>query len=276
MGRWNFRKSQKLIGGFKLNYSSKGGLGISAGVKGARVSINQKEIRTTLSIPGTGIIKQERHTLNPKVRTKKVKSSKKVEQQIAPVVNDLILENSKYLLSDYQSNNESLDEYIGCIGSIEIKEDSIIFNGEINEYGLSDGFSYQGIHWTETAVSYDHVPCLLKIGFIQKFTQTNFVLFFKCNKETATTTHKKLKEIMEKRNKNSCFVATAVYEDADCLPIIKLRKWRDSFLAKTTWGKRFIKVYYQRGFLWADFVGKHKILKRVVKKGLDIFTYFLP
>ncbi|EHQ90181.1 DUF4236 domain-containing protein [Desulfosporosinus youngiae] len=276
MSGWNFRKSQKLIGGLRLNYSSKGGLGISAGVKGARVSVNQKEVRTTLSIPGTGIIKQDRHTLNPKMRAKKVNRSKKVEQQIAPVVNDSSLKYGQFLLSDYQSNNESIDEYIGCKGSIEIQEDSIIFNGEINEYGLSDGFSYQGIHWTETAVSYDHEPCLVKVGFIQKLTQTKLVLYFKCNKETAIATHRKLKEIIEKRNKKSCFVATTVYGDPNCLPVMKLRNWRDSFLAKTNFGKWFIKVYYQKGFIWADFVGKHKILKGVIKKSLNIFTYFLP
>ncbi|HFL2484827.1 TPA: DUF4236 domain-containing protein [Clostridioides difficile] len=52
---FNFRKSINLGGGLKLNLGKKS-VGISAGVKGARVSVNSKGRKsTTLSIPGTGI-----------------------------------------------------------------------------------------------------------------------------------------------------------------------------------------------------------------------------
>jgi len=51
----NFRKSISIFPGVKLNLS-KSGVGISTGVKGARVSLNSKgQARTTLSVPGTGI-----------------------------------------------------------------------------------------------------------------------------------------------------------------------------------------------------------------------------
>ena len=51
----NFRKSINLGKGFKLNIS-KSSIGISGGVKGARVSMNSKGRKTaTFSIPGTGI-----------------------------------------------------------------------------------------------------------------------------------------------------------------------------------------------------------------------------
>ena len=52
---FNFRKSINLGGGLKLNLGNKS-VGISAGVKGARVSVNSKGRKSaTLSIPGTGI-----------------------------------------------------------------------------------------------------------------------------------------------------------------------------------------------------------------------------
>ena len=51
---FRFRKSLKLGGGFRLNLS-KSGVGISGGVKGARVSIGPRGTRTTLSVPGTGM-----------------------------------------------------------------------------------------------------------------------------------------------------------------------------------------------------------------------------
>ena len=51
---FNFRKSIKVGKNTRINLS-KSGIGISGGVKGARISVNQKGTRTTLSVPGTGI-----------------------------------------------------------------------------------------------------------------------------------------------------------------------------------------------------------------------------
>lgn len=51
----NFRKSINLGKGFKLNIGKKS-VGISGGVKGARVSLNSSGRKTaTFSIPGTGL-----------------------------------------------------------------------------------------------------------------------------------------------------------------------------------------------------------------------------
>jgi hypothetical protein len=50
---FRFRKSIKL-GPFRLNLS-KNGVGVSAGVKGARVGVGPRGVRTTLSAPGTGM-----------------------------------------------------------------------------------------------------------------------------------------------------------------------------------------------------------------------------
>ena len=51
----NFRKSINLGKGFKLNIGKKS-VGISGGVKGARVSVNSSGRKTvTLGIPGTGL-----------------------------------------------------------------------------------------------------------------------------------------------------------------------------------------------------------------------------
>ena len=51
----NFRKSINLGKGFKLNIG-KSSVGISGGVKGARISMNSKGRKTaTFSLPGTGL-----------------------------------------------------------------------------------------------------------------------------------------------------------------------------------------------------------------------------
>lgn len=50
-----FRKSMKIAPGVRLNFG-KNSVGISAGVKGARVSVNSKgRVTKTLSVPGTGL-----------------------------------------------------------------------------------------------------------------------------------------------------------------------------------------------------------------------------
>lgn len=65
----NFRKSINLGKGFKLNIGKKS-VGISGGVKGARISMNSSGRKTaTFSIPGTG--------LSYTVNLGKKKSSKK-------------------------------------------------------------------------------------------------------------------------------------------------------------------------------------------------------
>ena len=59
MAKWQGRKSKK-VGPFRVNLS-KGGVSVSGGVKGARISANTKgEVHRTTSIPGTGIYKREK------------------------------------------------------------------------------------------------------------------------------------------------------------------------------------------------------------------------
>lgn len=69
----NFRKSINLGKGFKLNVGKKS-VGISGGVKGARISMNSSGRKTaTFSIPGTGLS----YSVNLNNLFGKMKSSKK-------------------------------------------------------------------------------------------------------------------------------------------------------------------------------------------------------
>ena len=60
---WSFRKSKSLGGGFRLNMSKKG-LGLSWGVKGARIGIGPRGVTRTVSIPGTGIYNRKTTSLH--------------------------------------------------------------------------------------------------------------------------------------------------------------------------------------------------------------------
>ena len=41
-----------------------------------------------------------------------------------------------------------------------------------------------------------------------------------------------------------CYVATAIYGSYDCPQVWTLRRYRDFFLAKTWYGRAFIRIYY--------------------------------
>jgi hypothetical protein len=56
---WSFRPSIKLAPGLRLNLSRRGA-GISAGVRGARLTFGPRGIYRTLSIPGTGLYNRAR------------------------------------------------------------------------------------------------------------------------------------------------------------------------------------------------------------------------
>lgn len=74
-----FRKSIKIGKHTRINLS-KSGVGLSTGLPGARISVNQKGIRKTLSIPGTGISYSDYSSH----KSKKKKSPKKEENYNLP------------------------------------------------------------------------------------------------------------------------------------------------------------------------------------------------
>ncbi|MGN1370190.1 MAG: DUF4236 domain-containing protein [Aristaeellaceae bacterium] len=59
---FRFRKSVKLGKHTRINLS-KSGVGVSTGVKGFRVGVGPRGVRTTASIPGTGVSYTKQHSL---------------------------------------------------------------------------------------------------------------------------------------------------------------------------------------------------------------------
>ena len=74
---FNFRKSLSIGKLFRINFS-KSGIGVSAGVKGARISIGKKGIRETLSLPGTGLSWSEQQSFK---KIKKAVTGKEPEAE---------------------------------------------------------------------------------------------------------------------------------------------------------------------------------------------------
>ena len=72
-----------------------------------------------------------------------------------------------------------------------------------------------------------------------------------------------------KKKNQGCYVATAVYGSYDCPQVWTLRRYRDSVLANTWYGRSFIKVYYTISPTVVRYFGKNTLFQKVIKKHLD-------
>ncbi len=66
-----------------------------------------------------------------------------------------------------------------------------------------------------------------------------------------------------------CYIATAVYGSYDCPEVWTLRRFRDYYLAKTWYGRAFIRTYYIISPILVKWFGHTKWFKRMWKGKLD-------
>lgn len=69
-----------------------------------------------------------------------------------------------------------------------------------------------------------------------------------------------------------CYIATMAYGDYNHPQVMVLRDFRDSFLSKRGWGKRFIAYYYAHSPNWVEQLKDHKNINAAIRKGLDAFV----
>lgn len=72
-----------------------------------------------------------------------------------------------------------------------------------------------------------------------------------------------------KTDKGGCYIATAVYGSYDCAEVWTLRRFRDEYLSKRTWGRCFIKTYYRISPKLVELFGDSKVFTKIFKKPLD-------
>lgn len=66
-----------------------------------------------------------------------------------------------------------------------------------------------------------------------------------------------------------CYVATAVYGSYDCPQVWTLRRYRDNTLAKTWYGRAFVRTYYAVSPTLVKWFGETEWFKRMWKGRLD-------
>ena len=70
-------------------------------------------------------------------------------------------------------------------------------------------------------------------------------------------------------NSGCCYVATSVYGSYDCPQVWVLRRYRDDRLAKSWYGRIFVRVYYAISPTLVKLFGETKWFKSIWRKRLD-------
>ncbi len=79
-------------------------------------------------------------------------------------------------------------------------------------------------------------------------------------------------EVIGLLDKQKCFVATAAFGSPMNNHVQNLRNFRDRFLLKNYFGKRFVRFYYLNSTSWARYIEDHPALKPVVRAALWPFV----
>lgn len=77
------------------------------------------------------------------------------------------------------------------------------------------------------------------------------------------------KQTATKTNNDGCYIATCVYGSYDCPEVWTLRRFRDDFLKKHSFGCLFIKLYYSTSPTVVKFFGDKQCFIKFWKNELD-------
>jgi hypothetical protein len=293
---FRFRKSINLGGGVKLNVSKKG-VGVSAGVKGLRVSVGADgKKRVTASIPGTGISYVE--TIGDK-RKKPLQNNKRTNN-FSSELSDEMSKTARDYKDFYEYQEDKFDQGFLNVVSYEINDypnfdlsggskfvklyiqDKTLFINYDAEYDIIEQTVNPSFSKRFDNVIYKHRKIQSADELLQNLKNKDLkILIFKFNSNgvqyhiwLSGRSHI-VNALFNQINVKACFIATEVYGDIDCTEVKKLRKWRDSYLQKYYLGRKFIEFYYNNGEKWCDLIRPYSKVKRMIKMALDSFIFFL-
>ena len=95
-----------------------------------------------------------------------------------------------------------------------------------------------------------------------------------CDVVTSGSIHFHPTPTLDPPRRGGCYIATMVYGDYDHPQVMVLRYYRDTYLAKRDWGKRFIRFYYKHSPGWVERLKNHKRINQAIKLILDSFVSF--
>lgn len=114
----------------------------------------------------------------------------------------------------------------------------------------------------------------IALGQIDFYSQVNMLnKHFKEFKNIFEVVDRKLSEsdvsVPETSSGGGCYIATCVYGSYDCPQVWTLRRYRDNTLAKTWFGRAFVRVYYAISPKLVKWFGRNSWFKKFWKPTLD-------
>lgn len=99
--------------------------------------------------------------------------------------------------------------------------------------------------------------------------QNDFNSLLDCDSQSRHSNPSYESPLLEKEKREGCYVATAVYGSYDCPAVWTLRRYRDYTLAKTFYGRIFIRLYYAVSPTFVKWFGETQWFKNMWKGKLD-------
>lgn len=101
-------------------------------------------------------------------------------------------------------------------------------------------------------------------------TQSNFYKnSIQSDLDFINTAHSGNYDTTDSKGNSGCYIATAVYGSYYCDEVLALRRYRDDYLAKKSWGRLFIKIYYAISPSLAAHIDQNSFVGRKIKTFLD-------
>lgn len=191
----------------------------------------------------------------------------------SPIREDELFSQGMAQLVSFETNSK--DEYEDCsyllysFGKLTCDKD-FKFESDAGSVYMAD------IRYLEIAKEIDYKTNYIYQIIEMKLGRDNvyYNYKFKCSQETMEDTYDQLSSLLKKQSKQ-CFVATEIYGSNSCIQVEKLRKFRDTHLCKSNYGRAFISYYYDNGEKWAHYLKSRNCLKGLIKGFLDILIYIL-
>ena len=95
------------------------------------------------------------------------------------------------------------------------------------------------------------------------------------SEESKKAVQKKLKNINEGKKYGDCYIATCVYGSYDCQEVWTLRRYRDSELSTSIFGRYFIQIYYAVSPKIVKLFGNNKWFHKLWKPVIDCIVHKL-
>ncbi|MCD8289882.1 MAG: hypothetical protein LUC91_00080, partial [Prevotella sp.] len=103
----------------------------------------------------------------------------------------------------------------------------------------------------------------------------NFLRSLESTYHTTPTTSRPYSSTSSSSSSGGCYIATMVYGNYSHPQVMVLRNFRDEYLAKRGWGRKFIKFYYKYSPRLVEKLKDHKGINLMIKGILDKFIIFL-